>query len=146
LLKESPKFKVEKVATWGWCMGGGLSLQAALQVKGLDAAVIYYGPVELDRDRLAKLTVPLCGHFAMRDDWVTPVSVQQLDGLLAELDKPHEFHYYDAVHAFANPSNAKYDKAKAAEAWSVSLAFLRRTFAEPPRKPNVIDRIEKIFQ
>jgi carboxymethylenebutenolidase len=36
----------------------------------------------------------------------------------------HEIHQYDAEHAFANPSNPKYDEKSSADAWTHVLAFL----------------------
>jgi carboxymethylenebutenolidase len=143
LLRESPKFKVPKVVTLGWCLGGGISLQAALQVRGVDGVVMYYGPVELNAKKLEQLHVPLCGIFAARDKWVTPAAVQEFQGLLKEMGKENEIHTYDADHAFANPSNAKYDKAKATEARAVAQAFLQRVFSEPAAGPGIIDRIFK---
>lgn len=52
----------DKVATLGWCFGGGWSLSATLNTK-LDAAVIYYGRVTANADSLQKLNAPLLGHF-----------------------------------------------------------------------------------
>ena len=61
-----------KVATLGWCFGGGCSLSAALNTK-LNAAVIYYGRVTSNADSLQKLNVPLLGHLAL---WTNP-SIQR---------------------------------------------------------------------
>ena len=36
----------------------------------------------------------------------------------------HEIHMYDANHAFANPSSARYDEASAADAWEKVRVFL----------------------
>lgn len=140
-LRESPRFRTARVATIGWCMGGGMSLQAALQVKGLDAAVIYYGPVEMDEKKLSKLHIPILGLYALQDKWVTPEAVRGFEEMLTRLEKPHEFQSFDAVHAFANPSNANYHAEFAAKAWSRSMTFLRRELGTPEPKKNIFQKV-----
>ena len=43
---------------------------------------------------------------------------------LEEAGKAHEIYWYDADHAFANPTGARYDEADAALAWERTTAFL----------------------
>jgi carboxymethylenebutenolidase len=43
---------------------------------------------------------------------------------MAEAGKPVTVYWYDADHAFANPSGGRYDEADAALAWARTLAFL----------------------
>jgi carboxymethylenebutenolidase len=140
-LKESPRFKVKKVATVGWCMGGGLSLQSALQLEKVDAAVMYYGPVETDRAKVEKLKVPLLGIFATQDEWVKPESVLEFEKLLIELKKDHQFLRLDAAHAFANPSNAKYKQDFAEEASKAVMSFLYQIFTSPPKKEGFFQKL-----
>jgi carboxymethylenebutenolidase len=115
-----------RIASVGWCFGGGMSLQAALLLPGkLDAAVIYYGMLVQDRDRLAQLDVPLLGLFAQQDSSITPADVERFAHTLKELGKSVEVHEYPgADHAFANPSGTRYNAAAAADAWQRTLAFL----------------------
>ena len=63
-----------KTTTLGWCFGGGLSLNTALQ-NDLHAAVIYYGRVTADTAALAKLQAPLLGHFGTLDKSINPERV-----------------------------------------------------------------------
>jgi len=39
----------------------------------------------------------------------------------------HEFHAYDADHAFANPSGGKYNGPAAADAWQKTRTFLAKS-------------------
>ena len=64
-----------KVATLGWCFGGGWSLNASLATP-VDATVIYYGRCDKTADELARLKGPVLGHFASRDKFITPAMVQ----------------------------------------------------------------------
>jgi len=115
-----------KIASIGWCFGGGWSLRTALMLpQQLDASVIYYGELVTDPERLAKLEVPILGLFGSEDAVVAPERVRQFDQVLEELGKPHEIHLYaGAAHAFANPSGESYEPAVAEQAWEETMAFL----------------------
>jgi carboxymethylenebutenolidase len=113
-----------KVATLGWCMGGGFSL-AASTATPVDATVIYYGNVGATAEELAKLKGPVLGQFAEKDGWINHPMVDPFAANLKKLGKKHEIHWYDADHAFANPTGQHYDKADAALAWSRTLEFLK---------------------
>jgi len=114
-----------KVATIGWCMGGGESLKASLNdPKNVDATVIYYGMPITDVDRLKTLRGPVLGIWANRDRSITPDQVAAFDKALTEAGVKHEFHAYDADHAFANPSGGRFNGEAAKDAWARTLKFL----------------------
>lgn len=118
--------KAEKVATIGWCFGGGYSLQCALQFSDLvNASVIFYGMVETDEAKLRGCKVPLLGVFAEQDNWITLPKVMKFEEACKRAGVPLENHIYDAHHAFANPRNAFFDPELARDAESKVLAFLR---------------------
>ena len=54
-----------RVGVIGWCFGGGMALNAALdQPESLDALVMYYGRVrDAEEAELAALQMPVMGHF-----------------------------------------------------------------------------------
>ena len=65
-----------KLATVGWCFGGGQSLQGTLAAPELvDATVIYYGPLVADPDKLKAIRGPVLGIFANEDQSITPEKV-----------------------------------------------------------------------
>jgi carboxymethylenebutenolidase len=123
-LKEDPRIQAARRGTIGWCFGGGWSLQAALRHPDLDAAVIYYGRLETDPAALAAIKAHVCGIFANRDRSIPPDTVDAFERALEEAGISHQIHRYDAEHAFANPSAARYDSTSAAGAWEVARAFL----------------------
>jgi len=112
-----------KRAVIGWCFGGGYSLQAALNIP-VDGAIIYYGQLETDPDKLKAIKGKLLGIFGKQDKGIPPEQVAKFDAALKQAGVKHEIFEYDAVHAFANPSNPKYDEKSAADAWTHVLAFL----------------------
>ena len=122
--------KAPKIATLGWCFGGKMSLASALALGGskLAAAVIYYGQLETDPEKLKPLTMPVLGLFGGADKGITPDSVHAFEAALKANHTPAEIHIYEgAGHAFANPSGANYQAAAAEDAWARTTAFLAKT-------------------
>lgn len=113
-----------KIGVVGWCLGGGWSLRTALATPDLDAAVMYYGEIETDPVALSALQAPLVGIFASHDPAISAEDVDAFEAALDAAGKDAAIHRYDAQHAFANPSNAHYDQAKAGEAWETVRGFL----------------------
>ena len=115
------------IATIGWCFGGSWSLQAAILAGDkAEAAVMYYGMPERDVEQLKKLDAPVLGIFAEQDGSITPEIVRDFEQKMKEADKEVTIKMYDAVHAFANPSNPKYDKVAAADAHKLAVEFLKK--------------------
>ncbi len=123
-LGTDPRIKATTRAVIGWCFGGGYSLQAALALPALDGAIIYYGQLETDPTKLAAIKARILGIFGNQDKGIPPEKVNELEAALKQAGVRHEIFRYDAPHAFANPSNAKYDEAAAADAWTHVLTFL----------------------
>lgn len=122
-----------RIASLGWCFGGTWALNTALLFpEELDAAVIYYGQVAANAEALARLEVPILGHFAGND---RSIPVETVEGFRQALDSAgvvHDIRIYPGVgHAFANPSGTSYNAEAAGEAWQLSLAFLRQHLAIP---------------
>lgn len=115
-----------KVAVMGWCFGGGWALNASI-AEPVDATVVYYGRVEKPAEQLARLKGPVLGHFATRDEFINKPMVDGFEKAMAEAGKPVTVYWYEADHAFANPTGARYDEADAALAWSRTRAFLSET-------------------
>lgn len=114
-----------KVGTIGWCFGGGLSLDASI-AEPVDATVIYYGRVDAEAADLKRLKGPVLGHFATRDKWINEKMVGGFEAEMKKAGKTFTNHWYEAEHAFANPTGARYDEADAKLAWERTLEFFTR--------------------
>ncbi len=116
-----------KVATIGWCFGGGWSLRTSILAAERGAGcVMYYGmPVE-KADELAPLQVDVLGIFAKKDQWINEEVIGKFETLAKATGKKVENHWFDAEHAFANPTSPRYNEAAAQEANALALAFLRK--------------------
>ena len=117
-----------RIGSLGWCFGGGWSLNTArLFPTELDAAVIYYGQVTDDEDKLGPVEAPILGLFGGADTGISVESVESFRGALERLRKDHEIHIYPGVgHAFANPTGTNYDAQAADDAWQKTIDFLGR--------------------
>jgi len=118
-----------KVGTIGWCFGGGWSLLAALdRPDTLDAAVIYYGRLVTDPDRLATLEMPILGQFGELDQGIPMDEVRRFEQALGEVGADATIYVYrGAGHAFANPSGRNYQASAAQTSWQRTIEFLKRT-------------------
>ncbi len=115
-----------KIATVGWCFGGGRSLQAALLGgKQTVGCVMYYGMPEKDVTRLKTLNTDVLGIFATQDKWINSEVKAQFEKDMKAAGKKATVKSFDADHGFANPSNPVYNKEKAAEAYSLSIGYLK---------------------
>ncbi len=114
------------VASVGWCFGGAWSLNTALLLPdSLNAAVIYYGHLVTDPDRLATLQMPILGIFGAEDQGIPLESVEAFSSALEGLGKEATIVVYPgADHAFANPSGHNYQPEAAEAAWSETVDFL----------------------
>lgn len=125
-LKKQKNVDKEKIASMGWCFGGGMSLQLALNEK-LAATVIYYGSLETNATKLSVIKWPVLGIFGSLDTSIPVASVKEFEKSLNQLNIPNEIHIYDGVgHAFANPSGANYAPEQTKDAWEKTVEFLDR--------------------
>ena len=117
-----------RIGALGWDFGGGWSLNAAILFPDdLDAAVIYYGQVSNDEERLAPINAPILGLFGANDRGIPVASVRGFEQALENLRKNYEIEIYaDVGHAFANPTGPNYNAAIAEQAWGRALEFLNR--------------------
>ena len=119
----------------GWCFGGGWSLRLAMAAPDLDASVIYYGRLVTDAAKLKPIGARVLGVFGTQDRGIPPRSVRAFEAAMKEAKKDIQVLNYDANHAFANPSSARYDAKHAAAAWTRVRAFLREML-----RPGVASR------
>lgn len=119
-----------KVAVSGFCLGGGQTLAAACTVRGLAAAVPFYGLPPLAFSDWSKVEVPILGHYASEDPYVNSARLAEIEATLAARGLRSTFHRYPAGHAFMREGDpTAYHAPSAALAWERTLAFLRETLA-----------------
>jgi len=119
-----------KIASIGWCFGGGQSLQLALHSDQhpLAATILYYGtPLVTDTQQLSKIKWPVLGVFGDKDQAIPLANIQQFKAALNSDNITNEIHIYSGLgHAFANPSGTNYAPKETADAWQKTLSFLKK--------------------
>ncbi|WP_242522720.1 dienelactone hydrolase family protein [Candidatus Methylacidiphilum infernorum] len=140
-LHESPRFHTDKVGIVGWDKGGEYTFEAALTIKGIEAAIIYYGEVDFEKKKLFKLKVPLCYFYAEKDKSISKEKIIHFVNRLEEEKKPLVFYSFDAQDGFADPSNSNYDPTNAEAAWHISIDFLEKKFNSPKKETRILDKI-----
>lgn len=128
-LRDLDGVDAERVASMGFCFGGGHSLQLGLrQSENLALTIIYYGAVVTEPDLLRPLTEaqPVLGIFAEEDNTIFPAEVLEFEAALNSLDIENEITIYPGVgHAFLNEENYN-QEGPAGDAWAQTLAFLEK--------------------
>lgn len=115
------------INTIGWCFGGGWSLQASILAdKQGVGCVMYYGMPETDLIKLQKLNGNVLGIFASKDEWINSKVVKQFEQDMKTTGKELTVKTFEADHAFANPSNPKFNKEAAGEAHVLVVDFLKK--------------------
>ncbi|MFI0399796.1 MAG: dienelactone hydrolase family protein [Thiolinea sp.] len=119
-----------KVATLGWCFGGGWSLNTSMATP-VDATIIYYGNVAKTANDLKALKGPVLGQFGKLDKNINQAMVTGFEQEMEKAGKKESLtvHWYEADHAFANPTGARYDEANAKLAWERTTEFLKKNLA-----------------
>jgi carboxymethylenebutenolidase len=116
-----------KVGIAGFCMGGAVAVIGAAKIPELTAAVSFYGLPPEQAVKPADVKIPLQGHFANKDSFVSPTAVNAFEKALKAAKKDFEFFRYDADHAFVNEARmAVHDRHAAELAWSRATGFLHK--------------------
>ena len=121
-----------KVATIGWCYGGGVALTYALGGDHHDATAIFYGRLLADPAQLAHVNHSFYGTFVENDRGIPISDVESFVETLRAAKIPNDVHIYDGVnHGFwlyvdRDPEN---NTEPAIDAWNRLKQFLQRTLS-----------------
>jgi carboxymethylenebutenolidase len=119
-----------RVATIGWGFGGGWALNVSLATP-VSATVVYYGNVDKTAADLKTISGPVLGHFGTLDQNITRDMVERFEAAMTEAGKAEllAVYWYEAHHAFANPTGRLYDADDARLARDRTVEFLRAGLA-----------------
>jgi len=119
-----------KIATIGWCFGGGVALSYAIGGEHHEGTAIFYGRLVDDPEKLASIHHEIYGTFAGLDQDPSREEVGRFVDALRKAGIPNDVHIYDEVnHGFwlwvdEDPETRA---APAADAWNRLKAYLART-------------------
>ena len=119
--------RFDKVATLGFCLGGGLSLNCATRTNHLTSAISFYGQPPPTQD-VNRISVPILDIHAFQDELINK-SVPGFVGAMLEGGKDLTLKTYPRTkHGFFNDTRKDvYNWEAANQAWDITKWFLERT-------------------
>lgn len=123
-LKTNP-LTTGKVGCTGFCWGGAMTNQVAVNASDLDAAAPYYGG-QPKAEEVPKIKAPLLLHYAGNDERINK-GIPEFEAALKAAKIDYQlFMYEGAGHAFNNDSNPeRYNKEAADLAWKRTIEFFK---------------------
>jgi carboxymethylenebutenolidase len=114
-----------KVGCTGFCWGGAMTNQVAVNSPDLNAAVPYYGRQPEPED-VAKIKAPVMAHYAENDERIN-AGIEKFEEALKKNNKEYQIFIYPGTgHAFNNDSNPqRYNEEAAKLAWGRTVEFFR---------------------
>ena len=114
-----------KVGCTGFCWGGAMTNQVAVNSPELDAAAPYYGRQPSAED-VAKIKAPVMAHYAENDQGIN-AGIAAFEEALKKNNKEYKiFSYPGTGHGFNNDTNTTRYNAEAAKlAWDRTVAFFK---------------------
>ena len=120
-----------KTGVTGFCMGGAITILAAVHVDATDAGACFYGIPPAEAADPSTIGVPFIAHFASEDDWCTPAAVDELEAKLQAGGVDATIYRYEGrQHAFFNEARPEvHDAQAAALSFERTIAFFKAQLA-----------------
>jgi carboxymethylenebutenolidase len=114
-----------KVGCTGFCWGGAMTNQVAVNAPDLNAAVPYYGRQPSSED-VEKIKAPIMAHYGGNDAGIN-AGIPAFEEALKKYKKEYQIFIYEgAGHAFNNDSNPeRYNEQAAKLAWGRTVGFFK---------------------
>ena len=123
-LKTHPQ-STGKVGVTGFCWGGGMANQVAVNAPDLEAAVPFYGRQPASED-VPKIKASLLLHYAGLDERINE-GIPTYEAALKEASVDYRMFIYEgAEHAFFNDTSARYHEEAAKLAWKRTIDFFKQ--------------------
>ena len=122
-LKTHPQ-STGKVGVTGFCWGGGMTNQVAVNSPDVQAAVPFYGRQPAPED-VPKIKASLLVQYAGDDERIN-AGIPEFEAALKEASVEHEiFMYEGAKHGFFNDTSPRYHEEASKLAWKRTIAFFK---------------------
>ena len=115
-----------KLGCVGFCWGGAMANDLAVNVPSLKAAVAFYGR-QPAAEKVSSIKAAVQLHYASLDERVN-TGIPAYEAALKQSNIPYELYMYEGVnHAFHNDTaGARYNEAAAKLAWQRSMDFFKK--------------------
>ena len=127
---EGQEATTDRVGVIGFCWGGALANEVAVNSANIDAVVPFYGRQPASSE-VSKIQAPLLLHYAGLDDRIN-AGIPDYEQALKDAGVDYTIHIYEGVnHAFHNDtSQERYNQEAAELAWSRTIDFLKQHLAD----------------
>ena len=123
-LKTHPQ-STGKVGVMGFCWGGGMSNQVAVNSPDLKAAAPFYG-IQPTAEDASKIKASLLLHYAGNDERINQ-GIPAYETALKKADVEYKLYMYPgAEHGFFNDTGSRYNPESAKLAWDRTIAFFKQ--------------------
>jgi carboxymethylenebutenolidase len=122
-LKTRPR-STGKVGVTGFCWGGGVTNQVAVNSPDVQAAVPFYGRQPAAED-VPKIKASMLIHYAGDDERIN-AGIPEFEAALKEASIDYKIYMYEgAKHAFFNDTSSRYNEKAAKLAWERTIKFFK---------------------
>jgi carboxymethylenebutenolidase len=113
-----------RLGATGFCMGGGLAWEAAAEIEGVNASVVFYGGPPQE-PVMSRIKAPVAAFFGENDLGLAP-RIAPATADMKRLGKSFEVHVYpEATHVFLYRQDLGRNAAATADAWPKAMAFFK---------------------
>lgn len=120
-LKTHPQ-STGKVGCMGFCWGGGMTNQVAVNSPDLNAGVPFYGRQPATED-VPEIKASMLCHYAGLDERIN-AGIEAFETAMKKAGIEYKIHMYEgAQHAFFNDTSTRYHEEAAKLAWKRTIAF-----------------------
>lgn len=122
-LKTHPQ-STGKVGVTGFCWGGGMTNQVAVNSPNVQAAVPFYGRTP-PPEEVPKIKAAVLAHYAGDDERIN-AGIPAFEAALKAAGAEYEIHMYEgARHAFFNDTSERYHEEASKLAWKRTIEFFK---------------------
>lgn len=114
-----------KLGVTGFCMGGGLAWEAAAEIEGVNASVVFYGTPPPE-PVMARIKAPVSAFFGANDLGLAP-RIAPATADMKRLGKEFSVQVYpEATHVFLYRQDLGRNTAATEDAWPKAIAFFKQ--------------------
>jgi carboxymethylenebutenolidase len=126
LLRTFPDVRADRQGLIGFCWGGEMTFSSITEVRGLKAAVVFYGRSPKPLDLVKNIQAPVLAHYGEKDPTVDQ-DIPSTAEAMKKYNKSYTFKIYPgAQHGFHSDSSERYHPDAAKEAWAKTLDFFKK--------------------
>jgi carboxymethylenebutenolidase len=126
-LRTFPDVRADRSGLIGFCWGGEMTFSSTTQIRGLKAAVVFYGRSPQPLDLVKSIQAPVLAHYGEKDPTVNQ-DIPSTEQAMKKYNKSYTYKIYPGAqrgfHTDTNPE--RYDADAAKEAWTRTLGFFKK--------------------